>query len=105
MLHILKTALVLFRNCNMLLCDAFSTCRNGDGVIYVNSFGLLKRKYAHTPLLNGILSSLQCKRLEQELHHLKEQNQTSANNTRHLTAENNQERALKVNLHFFLQAN
>lgn len=38
----------------------------------------------------------QCKRLEQELHHLKEQNQTSANNTRHLTAENNQERALKL---------
>ncbi|XP_028021881.1 mirror-image polydactyly gene 1 protein isoform X6 [Balaenoptera acutorostrata] len=38
----------------------------------------------------------QCKRLEQELHHLKEQNQTSANNVRHLTAENNQERALKV---------
>ncbi|KAM6069316.1 mirror-image polydactyly gene 1 protein isoform 6-T12 [Theristicus caerulescens] len=37
-----------------------------------------------------------CKRLEQELHHLKEQNQTSANNTRHLTAENNQERALKA---------
>uniref|UniRef100_A0A8D0KGL5 Mirror-image polydactyly 1 n=1 Tax=Sus scrofa TaxID=9823 RepID=A0A8D0KGL5_PIG len=37
----------------------------------------------------------QCKRLEQELHHLKEQNQTSANNMRHLTAENNQERALK----------
>ncbi|RMC00589.1 hypothetical protein DUI87_23206 [Hirundo rustica rustica] len=36
-----------------------------------------------------------CKRLEQELHHLKEQNQTSANNTRHMTAENNQERALK----------
>ncbi|XP_015720515.1 mirror-image polydactyly gene 1 protein [Coturnix japonica] len=40
----------------------------------------------------------QCKRLEQELHHLKEQNQTSANNTRHLTAENNQERALKAEL-------
>ncbi|XP_054018203.1 mirror-image polydactyly gene 1 protein isoform X2 [Dryobates pubescens] len=40
----------------------------------------------------------QCKRLEQELHHLKEQNQTSANNTRHLTAENNQERALKAQL-------
>ncbi|XP_033621033.1 mirror-image polydactyly gene 1 protein isoform X5 [Fukomys damarensis] len=39
-----------------------------------------------------------CKRLEQELHHLKEQNQTSANNMRHLTAENNQERALKVKL-------
>ncbi|XP_040132432.1 mirror-image polydactyly gene 1 protein isoform X7 [Ictidomys tridecemlineatus] len=38
----------------------------------------------------------QCKRLEQELHHLKEQNQTSANNMRHLTAENNQERALKL---------
>lgn len=37
----------------------------------------------------------QCKRLEQELHHMKEQNQTSANNPRHLTAENNQERALK----------
>ncbi|NWU71087.1 MIPO1 protein, partial [Pterocles burchelli] len=40
----------------------------------------------------------ECKRLEQELHHLKEQNQTSANNTRHLTAENNQERALKAEL-------
>ncbi|KAM8807934.1 mirror-image polydactyly gene 1 protein [Eudromia elegans] len=40
----------------------------------------------------------QCKWLEQELHHLKEQNQTSANNTRHLTAENNQERALKAEL-------
>uniref|UniRef100_A0A8C8SLK4 Mirror-image polydactyly 1 n=1 Tax=Pelusios castaneus TaxID=367368 RepID=A0A8C8SLK4_9SAUR len=40
----------------------------------------------------------QCKRLEQELHHLKEQNQTSANNMRHLTAENNQERALKEKL-------
>ncbi|KAL0602623.1 retrotransposable element ORF2 protein [Plecturocebus cupreus] len=40
-------------------------------------------------------SSSLCKRLEQELHHLKEQNQTSANNMRHLTAENNQERALK----------
>ncbi|XP_068938385.1 mirror-image polydactyly gene 1 protein isoform X2 [Petaurus breviceps papuanus] len=39
-----------------------------------------------------------CKRLEQELHHLKEQNQTSANNMRHLTAENNQERALKAKL-------
>lgn len=41
----------------------------------------------------------QCKRLEQELHHLKEQNQTSANNTRHMTAENNQERALKNIFH------
>ncbi|XP_032999069.1 mirror-image polydactyly gene 1 protein isoform X1 [Lacerta agilis] len=40
----------------------------------------------------------QCKLLEQELHHMKEQNQTSANNTRHLTAENNQERALKEKL-------
>ncbi|XP_006835563.1 PREDICTED: mirror-image polydactyly gene 1 protein-like [Chrysochloris asiatica] len=40
----------------------------------------------------------QCKRLEKELHHLKEQNQTSANNMRHLTAENNQERALKAKL-------
>lgn len=37
----------------------------------------------------------QCKRLHQELHRLKEQKQTSANNTRHPTAENNQERALK----------
>ncbi|XP_019374412.1 PREDICTED: mirror-image polydactyly gene 1 protein isoform X3 [Gavialis gangeticus] len=50
----------------------------------------------------------ECKRLEQELHHLKEQNQTSANNTRHLTAENNQERALKcdsvlrINLHQYI---
>nr|XP_033808763.1 mirror-image polydactyly gene 1 protein isoform X2 [Geotrypetes seraphini] len=37
----------------------------------------------------------QCKRLEQELHHLSEQNQTSANNTRHLTVKNNPERAQK----------
>ncbi|XP_004376554.1 mirror-image polydactyly gene 1 protein [Trichechus manatus latirostris] len=46
----------------------------------------------------------QCKRLEQELHHLKEQNQTSANNMRHLTAENNQERALKAKLLCMQQA-
>ncbi|XP_069882976.1 mirror-image polydactyly gene 1 protein isoform X3 [Dipodomys merriami] len=46
----------------------------------------------------------QCKRLEQELHHLKEQNQTSANNMRHLTAENNQERALKAKLSSMQQA-
>lgn len=46
----------------------------------------------------------QCKRLEQELHHLKEQNQTSANNMRHLTAENNQERALKAKLVAMQQA-
>ncbi|XP_007891548.2 mirror-image polydactyly gene 1 protein isoform X1 [Callorhinchus milii] len=39
-----------------------------------------------------------CKWLEQDLHHLKEQNQTMANNTRQLTAENNQERALKTQL-------
>ncbi|KAM9012923.1 mirror-image polydactyly gene 1 protein isoform 5-T15 [Ara ararauna] len=47
----------------------------------------------------------QCKRLEQELHHLKEQNQTSANNTRHLTAENNQERALKCASWFSRETN
>uniref|UniRef100_A0A8C5K3W0 Mirror-image polydactyly 1 n=1 Tax=Jaculus jaculus TaxID=51337 RepID=A0A8C5K3W0_JACJA len=46
----------------------------------------------------------QCKRLEQELHHLKEQKQTSANNMRHLTAENNQERALKAKLLSMQQA-
>ncbi|XP_036308171.1 mirror-image polydactyly gene 1 protein isoform X1 [Pipistrellus kuhlii] len=46
----------------------------------------------------------QCKRLEQELHRLKEQNQTSANNTRHLTGENNQERALKAKLLAMQQA-
>jgi sulfur carrier protein ThiS len=46
----------------------------------------------------------QCKRLEQELDHLKEQNQTSANNMRHLTAENNQERALKAKLLSMQQA-
>lgn len=46
----------------------------------------------------------QCKRLEQELHHLKEQNQTSANNMRHLTAENNQERALKAKVLAMQQA-
>ncbi|XP_060031433.1 mirror-image polydactyly gene 1 protein isoform X2 [Erinaceus europaeus] len=45
-----------------------------------------------------------CKRLEQELHHLKEQNQTSANNMSHLTAENNQERALKAKLLAMQQA-
>ncbi|XP_055274244.1 mirror-image polydactyly gene 1 protein isoform X3 [Moschus berezovskii] len=45
---------------------------------------------------NSIPSYFRCKRLQQELHHLKEQKQTSANNMRHLTAENNQERALKI---------
>ncbi|XP_067894442.1 mirror-image polydactyly gene 1 protein isoform X2 [Heterodontus francisci] len=39
-----------------------------------------------------------CKRLEQEVHLLKEQNQTMANNTRQLMTENNQERALKAQL-------
>ncbi|XP_037993412.1 mirror-image polydactyly gene 1 protein isoform X3 [Motacilla alba alba] len=48
--------------------------------------------------VRAVLVIAQCKRLEQELHHLKEQNQTSANNTRHMTAENNQERALKAEL-------
>lgn len=47
---------------------------------------------------------LQCKRLHQELHRLKEQNQTSANNTRRPTAENNQERALKAKLLSMQQA-
>lgn len=46
----------------------------------------------------------QCKRLHQELHRLKEQNQTSANNTRRPTAENNQERALKAKLLSMQQA-
>ncbi|XP_028725580.1 mirror-image polydactyly gene 1 protein isoform X1 [Peromyscus leucopus] len=46
----------------------------------------------------------QCKRLHQELHRLKEQRQTSANNTRHPTAENNQERALKAKLLSMQQA-
>ncbi|XP_041514458.1 mirror-image polydactyly gene 1 protein [Microtus oregoni] len=46
----------------------------------------------------------QCKRLHRELHRLKEQKQTSANNTRHPTAENNQERALKEKLLSMQQA-
>uniref|UniRef100_A0A7N5JBQ7 Mirror-image polydactyly 1 n=2 Tax=Ailuropoda melanoleuca TaxID=9646 RepID=A0A7N5JBQ7_AILME len=74
------------------------------GIIYINSCGLFEKKNAITPLLNGILPLWQCKRLEQELHHLKEQNQTSANNMRHLTAENNQERALKAKLLAMQQA-
>ncbi|XP_045144058.1 mirror-image polydactyly gene 1 protein isoform X3 [Echinops telfairi] len=45
-----------------------------------------------------------CKRLEQELHHLKEQNQASATNMRHPTAGNNQERALKAKLLSMQQA-
>lgn len=39
-----------------------------------------------------------CKRLEQELHHAREQSQTSANNARHLPAENNQECVRKEEL-------
>lgn len=46
----------------------------------------------------------QCQRLERELHHWKEQSQTSANNMRHLTGENNQERALKAKLLAMQQA-
>lgn len=102
--HLKNVAPVLVWDCNLLLSDAFTTAEMVMGLFTLIHLACWK-KCAHTPLLNGILPSLQCKRLEQELHHLKEQNQTSANNTRHLTAENNQERALKVNLHFFLQAN
>ncbi|KAG9336366.1 hypothetical protein JZ751_002713 [Albula glossodonta] len=36
-----------------------------------------------------------CRRLEQDLHHAKEQSQTSANSARHPTVENNQELARK----------
>ncbi|KAL2099077.1 hypothetical protein ACEWY4_005557 [Coilia grayii] len=39
-----------------------------------------------------------CKRLEQDLLHTREQSQTSANNARHLPAENNQERVRKEEL-------
>uniref|UniRef100_A0A6I8NJ60 Mirror-image polydactyly 1 n=1 Tax=Ornithorhynchus anatinus TaxID=9258 RepID=A0A6I8NJ60_ORNAN len=61
------------------------------------------KKKITTEELNAVIEERdaalsQCKRLEQELHRLKEQNQTSANNMRHLTAENNQERALKAKL-------
>lgn len=77
--------------------------REYSGIIYMNSYGVVKKML--TPLFNGILPLWQCKRLHQELHRLKEQRQTSANNTRHPTAENNQERALKVNGRSFLQAN
>ncbi|XP_035286797.1 mirror-image polydactyly gene 1 protein isoform X1 [Anguilla anguilla] len=39
-----------------------------------------------------------CRRLEQDLHHAKEQSQTWANSARHPTAENNQEHARKEEL-------
>ncbi|NXW03613.1 MIPO1 protein, partial [Fregetta grallaria] len=58
----------------------------------INSIPAENRTHVNLSILT------KCKRLEQQLHHLKEQNQTSANNTRHLTAENNQERALKADL-------
>ncbi|KAL4656468.1 mirror-image polydactyly gene 1 protein isoform X1 [Arapaima gigas] len=45
---------------------------------------------------DGALS--RCKRLEQDLHQVREQSWASANNSRHLTAENNQERAWKDEL-------
>nr|XP_042698853.1 mirror-image polydactyly gene 1 protein [Chrysemys picta bellii] len=94
----LKSEHVVNLNMNFSVIESFSAAKMVMvlfTLIHLASWG---KKYAPSPLLNGILSSLQCKRLVQELHHLKEQNQTSANNTRHLTAENNQERALKAKL-------
>ncbi|NWV00331.1 MIPO1 protein, partial [Upupa epops] len=76
-----------------------------NGAIILNRIHRTKerRKKIIAEEMNAVIEQrdaalAQCKRLEQELHHLKEQNQTSANNMRHLTAENNQERALKAEL-------
>ncbi|KAJ7344962.1 hypothetical protein JRQ81_000912 [Phrynocephalus forsythii] len=84
--------------------DSGLAIRRTGGVIVDRIYRTQERKKKITAEeMNAVIGErdaalAQCKRLEQELHHMKEQNQTSANNTRHLTAENNQERALKEKL-------
>ncbi|XP_074854913.1 mirror-image polydactyly gene 1 protein isoform X2 [Carettochelys insculpta] len=98
---------------DMTLQELLNRINNADTGIAIQKNGAIivdqihrtkeRRKKITAEEMNAVIEERdaalsQCKRLEQELHHLKEQNQTSANNTRHLTAENNQERALKARL-------
>ncbi|XP_050809888.1 mirror-image polydactyly gene 1 protein isoform X5 [Gopherus flavomarginatus] len=98
---------------DMTLQELLNRINNADTGIAIQKNGAIivdrihrtkeRRKNITAEEMNAVIEERdaalsQCKRLEQELHHLKEQNQTSANNTRHLTAENNQERALKAKL-------
>ncbi|CAM4570596.1 mirror-image polydactyly gene 1 protein isoform X1 [Lepidochelys kempii] len=98
---------------DMTLQELLNRINNADTGIAIQKNGAIivdrihrtkeRRKKITAEEMNAVIEERdaalsQCKRLEQELHHLKEQNQTSANNTRHLTAENNQERALKAKL-------
>ncbi|XP_030415102.1 mirror-image polydactyly gene 1 protein isoform X3 [Gopherus evgoodei] len=98
---------------DMILQELLNRINNADTGIAIQKNGAIivdrihrtkeRRKNITAEEMNAVIEERdaalsQCKRLEQELHHLKEQNQTSANNTRHLTAENNQERALKAKL-------
>uniref|UniRef100_A0A674IZM5 Mirror-image polydactyly 1 n=2 Tax=Emydidae TaxID=8476 RepID=A0A674IZM5_9SAUR len=98
---------------DMTLQELLNRINNADTGIAIQKNGAIivdrihrtkeRRKKITAEEMNAVIEERdaalsQCKRLVQELHHLKEQNQTSANNTRHLTAENNQERALKAKL-------
>ncbi|XP_021057627.1 mirror-image polydactyly gene 1 protein isoform X2 [Mus pahari] len=104
---------------DMTLQELLSRINNADtgvaiqrnGAVIVDRIYKTKecRKRITAEEMNAVLEERdaalsQCKRLHQELHRLKEQNQTSANNTRRPTAENNQERALKTKLLSMQQA-
>lgn len=114
----LEQAIVELENINpeendMSLQELLNRVNNADSGLLIEKSGAVivdrihktreRRKKITAEEMNAVIEERdaaisKCKRLEQELHHLKEQSQTSANNMRHLTAENNQERALKAQL-------
>ncbi|XP_076797971.1 mirror-image polydactyly gene 1 protein isoform X2 [Arvicanthis niloticus] len=104
---------------DMTLQELLNRINNADTGIAIQKNGavivdrILKTKECRKRItaeeMNAVLEERdaalsQCKRLHQELHRLKEQNQTSANTARHPTAEHNQERALKAKLLSMQQA-
>ncbi|XP_041070684.1 mirror-image polydactyly gene 1 protein isoform X4 [Carcharodon carcharias] len=77
--------------------------KNGDLIVDRIHKTMERKKKITAEEINAVIEERdaalgRCKRLEQELHLLKEQNQTMANNMKQLTTENNVERALKAQL-------
>ncbi|GCB66301.1 hypothetical protein scyTo_0013561, partial [Scyliorhinus torazame] len=75
--------------------------KNGDLIVDRIHKSRERKKKITAEEINAVIEERdaaleRCKRLEQELHLLKEQNQAMANNMKHLTTENNQGRALKL---------
>ncbi|XP_051887733.1 mirror-image polydactyly gene 1 protein isoform X2 [Pristis pectinata] len=77
--------------------------KNGDLIVDRIHKARERKKRITAEEMNAVIEERdaalsRCKQLEEELHLLKEQNQSLANNTRQLTTENNQECALKAQL-------